>query len=1338
MFTSDEADMENLNDIEKVFTSIGIAIRDSSSEMRDVDEVLDELASKWETLNDVEKNAVATAAAGTRQRENFLVLMNNYNNALDLEADSLNSAGTATKKYEAYNDSLEASLNRLQSTFEDIVLSTGEGGYIKGFVDFANAALEVVDALNLVEGAFGSLVGFGISKVISGLVTVSNNMQANKINTEMTANAYNQLNSAIGQSGFSFEQYAGYMSMMTAKQKESIINSMLQNNQFKGLTATEIQLKLATLGLSQEEAKRAAVAITSYQATETETTATNKNTGAVVKNTVAKGAGATAAGASAAATGVDAGAKVADTAATGGLTAAQLGLNAAVNAFPFTWIFTAIGALIGIITQFAGASTTAADAYSEINQQYTESSQNLENYNSQLGNAKEELEQLNQKRKDGIELSDDQKDRILDLEDEIELLDSKIEKEENINKILKERNDIKKGDAEKEAFKNVITEGTIFDMAGKASLWGMNLENIDKNIEKAREYYSDVEGFEQNLKNLILERDKASEEGDFKKWSSLNQQITELQTLKSEAQNIVTDLSAVRDALEESAPDSEYIDVIDSWLNKISSANDEIWETSELLSTISDSDNVVKESLEGLTRSYAEYGHDLGLIENHMNKYPEFAEFVDELTRKLGSKGAALAAINEYLSEQADEWEEVEDSADDSADAIEDYYEAYSELESIEDILSTYSEDIVSAKDQLEILAEAQEQVAETGGMEIDTFNALMSNGLYGYLGSLYDGSFNLADAQEQLALSMQNAAIAAIYEAGQQQILDIVNGSSAGTASAAAGSFATLGGTLLTAGSNAAVSGQDAAAAAEGWAKLMAAIQAGEGKFAGLTDQQKADIAAVQKNVENAVKGAQNMYANLGSVGRSSGGGGGGSRGGGGGGGGGSSSSKKEEDTWKKAFEDEYDTLKHYREMDLITEEEYLNKLDDLNKKYFAGRSEYLEDFRKHEEEVYKGRKDMLEDQMDEAIEAAEKEKDAQEESIESQIDALEDLKDAYEEIIDKRKENLKSMKDEKEYQDELNEKNSDILDLQNRIEELRYDTSAEGTKKRLELEDELAEALKDKEEYMYDHSIESQEDALDKEYENYEKFIDDSIEKLEQALDDLEKAFEKTTQTIEDNFNKMIDALNDGYVDGGGSGSSGGSAGGSGGGFGIANLNGQRGDAVSQAQQQLNSQYGAGLNVDGIWGSKTQKAYIRAVQTFLNNNHGAGLNVDGIWGSKTQSAWENAGYGARPFHKGVEEGFVGGLKGNEMFAKLLNGELVINQTQQDNFMDNILPELLSSSAEAIASYMNGGIDIEMNFNIEGNLDEEAVPKIEDATKQAVQVLFQRGRLRNVRQFST
>ena len=74
---------------------------------------------------------------------------------------------------------------------------------------------------------------------------------------------------------------------------------------------------------------------------------------------------------------------------------------------------------------------------------------------------------------------------------------------------------------------------------------------------------------------------------------------------------------------------------------------------------------------------------------------------------------------------------------------------------------------------------------------------------------------------------------------------------------------------------------------------------------------------------------------------------------GGGGGGGGGSSSSTKTEDTWKKAFENELDDLKHAKEMDYITEKEYYDKLDALNKKYFANRKEYEDEYRKYEEEV-------------------------------------------------------------------------------------------------------------------------------------------------------------------------------------------------------------------------------------------------------------------------------------------------------------------------------------------------------------------------------------------------
>jgi len=40
--------------------------------------VLAELASRWESFTEVQKSGISTAVAGTRQRENFLVLMENW------------------------------------------------------------------------------------------------------------------------------------------------------------------------------------------------------------------------------------------------------------------------------------------------------------------------------------------------------------------------------------------------------------------------------------------------------------------------------------------------------------------------------------------------------------------------------------------------------------------------------------------------------------------------------------------------------------------------------------------------------------------------------------------------------------------------------------------------------------------------------------------------------------------------------------------------------------------------------------------------------------------------------------------------------------------------------------------------------------------------------------------------------------------------------------------------------------------------------------------------------------------------------------------------------------
>ena len=58
------AEGEKLNDVEKTLNRFGIALRDSQLEFRSMEDVLDDVAAKWEYLGSVEQAQIATALAG--------------------------------------------------------------------------------------------------------------------------------------------------------------------------------------------------------------------------------------------------------------------------------------------------------------------------------------------------------------------------------------------------------------------------------------------------------------------------------------------------------------------------------------------------------------------------------------------------------------------------------------------------------------------------------------------------------------------------------------------------------------------------------------------------------------------------------------------------------------------------------------------------------------------------------------------------------------------------------------------------------------------------------------------------------------------------------------------------------------------------------------------------------------------------------------------------------------------------------------------------------------------------------------------------------------------------
>lgn len=183
----------NLNDVEKALGALGINIRDSVSSFRDFDDIMDEIASKWNTYTDVQKSGIATSLAGVRQRENLLTLFENWDAVEKFEEISTNAYGTAVEKMKSYTDSVEAAKNRITVALEKWVLALNQSDTL---IWFYNAVAEVSDNLVAWAGAillataamnsvgFGSAMQNAWSKFVSSCINVSMKLDKMDISTQ--------------------------------------------------------------------------------------------------------------------------------------------------------------------------------------------------------------------------------------------------------------------------------------------------------------------------------------------------------------------------------------------------------------------------------------------------------------------------------------------------------------------------------------------------------------------------------------------------------------------------------------------------------------------------------------------------------------------------------------------------------------------------------------------------------------------------------------------------------------------------------------------------------------------------------------------------------------------------------------------------------------------------------------------------------------------------------------------------------------------------------------------------------------------------------------------------
>lgn len=113
-------DETRINDIAKALANVDIALMDQTGEWRDMTDILEDVASKWDDMDDKTRSYIATTMAGVKQQNVFLALMNDMAKGVDggsraweLYGLAVDSAGTAEEKYAVYTDSVTAAQERL-------------------------------------------------------------------------------------------------------------------------------------------------------------------------------------------------------------------------------------------------------------------------------------------------------------------------------------------------------------------------------------------------------------------------------------------------------------------------------------------------------------------------------------------------------------------------------------------------------------------------------------------------------------------------------------------------------------------------------------------------------------------------------------------------------------------------------------------------------------------------------------------------------------------------------------------------------------------------------------------------------------------------------------------------------------------------------------------------------------------------------------------------------------------------------------------------------------------------------------------------------------------------
>lgn len=164
----EDGELIDVNKVQTALASVGVSLLDAQGQFRDFDDVIFELADKWDTLDKNSQRYVATIAAGNRQQSRFIALVSNADRLREVADSAANSEDAGLIQYAKTLDSLETKLNNLKTSFQQFYMDIFNGEFFKGII---SGITNLLDGLNKLSKPTALL---NFVSIIQGIKIVGN------------------------------------------------------------------------------------------------------------------------------------------------------------------------------------------------------------------------------------------------------------------------------------------------------------------------------------------------------------------------------------------------------------------------------------------------------------------------------------------------------------------------------------------------------------------------------------------------------------------------------------------------------------------------------------------------------------------------------------------------------------------------------------------------------------------------------------------------------------------------------------------------------------------------------------------------------------------------------------------------------------------------------------------------------------------------------------------------------------------------------------------------------------------------------------------------------------